>query len=1126
MKRQPHTTNALRTLLWAAGAIALFALCYALISPNYAAQAQQAADTPTPSAIQDADSVGGAAVQDDPDRAPTPTPSAPQDSGGVSGQTTLAKPTGLTGVGANGSIRLDWNDVTGVTEYEVMQWDGHVNPGRWRKLPFTSNRAFTITFSGSSAVIGGLLNGSGYGHVVRSKNGGNYSAWTNYHTTIAGVPPDPPTNIRSAGFNESVWIYWDAVAGATGYEVQQLDGRRWRTLPFTSNRAFTVSFFSTFAFVDGVINGTTYTHRVRSKGVGALRSSWSASVTTRPWSYGATATPTATSTATPTPTATPTRTATRTPTATSRPAATSTPTRTATPTHTATRTSTATPTSTSAAGCTVTSLGTISGTVSRNGAWGTNCDSPNYEGSYARFYSFSVASGGSTRIDLTSSQDTYLLLLSGNGTDGSVIASDDNGGQGLNSRITRSLSAGAYTAEVATRFAWRTGNFNLRIQWTSDAVANTPTPTPTATATGTATPTRTSTPTATHTSVSDSTSTPTRTPTLTPTSTNTSRASAYLSPDPSTVNFQPNGQWRKFTLTHSSSERVKVRVNPRGSPINTEITILSGVGNFCPAESNDTFAPGNGGSVYLAGCVAGTGTVQLLRPNDSLIHAYTINIGATPTPTRTYTATPTPTATGTGTATPTPTLTPTSTSESNTYTWTTTLHSEREGDEDGYDRYDFGRIDSHEFYLNSVRYWINHLKWDESAEEVEFELTRCLKSSEFISLQLGSRAFSSPARVRHTDADCDRNGSLDQEFEFDSGRNPLRSGRSFDVTLKLRSNTAVSDPTRTPTPTRTGTSTATPTPTNTSVSRATSTPTATPTPTHTSVSGATATPTRTPTPTLTPTATCPSGGASGSSDDAGVCVAPHVHNTTYLHQADNIVGYEIAASNKATPAHKTAIAIAATAWNTTISGATPALYAGVCEKNADNCSVTLNNPDSPQTKLNLDDKYARIKFVPGNPDNTGDITTGRYTYDDCGSSVACVYDHTSYLPFQRHKRDMTMVIEEPAHEYVVRIDRSGQITDRYKLWVHWVNDADYTKDYKWQEDLCSNSDDITPPQGVAYCAWYYLPSIIMHEFGHTFGIDHHSTTGVMGYPWINALPNDSDLGQIKSIYSRHTPTVR
>ena len=135
-------------------------------------------------------------------------------------------------------------------------------------------------------------------------------------------------------------------------------------------------------------------------------------------------------------------------------------------------------------------------------------------------------------------------------------------------------------------------------------------------------------------------------------------------------------------------------MNPRGSPINTEITILSGVGNFCPAESNDTYAPGNGGSVYLAGCVAGTGTVQLLRPNDTLIHAYTINIGATPTltptntprftatPTLTPTATcpsgasggaagssqcegdpifPTPTPTHTPTPTPTPTHTPTHT---------------------------------------------------------------------------------------------------------------------------------------------------------------------------------------------------------------------------------------------------------------------------------------------------------------------------------------------------------------------------------------------------------------------------------------------------------------------------------
>ena len=88
LKRQPpHTTNALRTLLWAAGAIALFALCYALISADYAAQAQQAAAaTPTPVAPQDDD---GAAGQDD------------GSAGGVSGQDD-----GGSAGGASGARRL------------------------------------------------------------------------------------------------------------------------------------------------------------------------------------------------------------------------------------------------------------------------------------------------------------------------------------------------------------------------------------------------------------------------------------------------------------------------------------------------------------------------------------------------------------------------------------------------------------------------------------------------------------------------------------------------------------------------------------------------------------------------------------------------------------------------------------------------------------------------------------------------------------------------------------------------------------------------------------------------------------------------------------------------------------
>ena len=327
MTRRFHTTNALRMLLWAAGAVALLALCYALISADYAAQAQDTvAATPTPPLAQDGGGVGGA--------------------GGVSGQSGLPKPTGLAGVGAIGSVRLDWNDASGAAGYEVQQWDGHVSPPRWRTLPFTSNHAFTIRFSGSSAVVSGLMNGAGYAHRVRSKNGGSHSAWTAYITTIAGIRPSVPTNLAGVGANESARLDWDDAANAVGYEVQQWDGHvspaRWRTLPFTSNRAFTINFSGSSAVVGGLMNGVSYAHSVRGK-TGALHSLWTDYAATSALAPTATPTPTHTPTATYTPrpdaTATPPRIGTATPTPTSTP----TPTPTVTPTLTPTPTSTPRP---------------------------------------------------------------------------------------------------------------------------------------------------------------------------------------------------------------------------------------------------------------------------------------------------------------------------------------------------------------------------------------------------------------------------------------------------------------------------------------------------------------------------------------------------------------------------------------------------------------------------------------------------------------------------------------------------------------------------------------------------------------------------------------------------------------
>lgn len=104
---------------------------------------------------------------------PTPTPIPLPD-----------RPTGLTGVTGDRSISLDWNDADNATDYDVSQW---VYPS-WRTLPYG---AYTVSKSGSSAVVGGLTNGGKYYHKVRSRNSKGVSYWTSYITTK--LPQSTPT---------------------------------------------------------------------------------------------------------------------------------------------------------------------------------------------------------------------------------------------------------------------------------------------------------------------------------------------------------------------------------------------------------------------------------------------------------------------------------------------------------------------------------------------------------------------------------------------------------------------------------------------------------------------------------------------------------------------------------------------------------------------------------------------------------------------------------------------------------------------------------------------------------------------------------------------------------------------
>ena len=111
-----------------------------------------------------------------------------------------------------------------------------------------------------------------------------------------------------------------------------------------------------------------------------------------------------------------------------------------------------------------------------NGSWTSDCDSTNRPGMYAKYYTFSLSSTAEVQIDLVSGLDPFMYLLSGSGMDGSVIIYDDDGGEGVNSNITVTLSAGSYTIEATTYSSGITGDFTLYLagggQPVVDAVAS------------------------------------------------------------------------------------------------------------------------------------------------------------------------------------------------------------------------------------------------------------------------------------------------------------------------------------------------------------------------------------------------------------------------------------------------------------------------------------------------------------------------------------------------------------------------------------------------------------------------------------------------------------------------------
>ena len=102
-------------------------------------------------------------------------------------------------------------------------------------------------------------------------------------------PPPMPTGLTGTAGNRSITLDWnDAPRRATGYQVQQWDGRarRWRTLPFREshvNYSYTISFNGSGATVGKLTNGVTYSHKVRAVNSSGS-SAWTRYISTAPTS--------------------------------------------------------------------------------------------------------------------------------------------------------------------------------------------------------------------------------------------------------------------------------------------------------------------------------------------------------------------------------------------------------------------------------------------------------------------------------------------------------------------------------------------------------------------------------------------------------------------------------------------------------------------------------------------------------------------------------------------------------------------------------------------------------------------------------------------------------------------------
>ena len=130
---------------------------------------------------------------------PTPTPAPP------------AAPASVTLTRADGTVTASWNAPDGADRY-------HVTYSSDNEQSWTAAASPADNYSANSVTIRGADNSKSYVVGVRAGNAGGWSGWTN-SAAIAPLPA-APANLSVTPGDGYLDIAWDAVSGATGYDVR------------------------------------------------------------------------------------------------------------------------------------------------------------------------------------------------------------------------------------------------------------------------------------------------------------------------------------------------------------------------------------------------------------------------------------------------------------------------------------------------------------------------------------------------------------------------------------------------------------------------------------------------------------------------------------------------------------------------------------------------------------------------------------------------------------------------------------------------------------------------------------------------------------------------------------------